>query len=603
MKSYIYSLIIIFVFVGCDREINTDKLASFPDVPEVFIDDFTSDLQYAAWGNITSFEVDMSEVHTGTASMRIDVPEPNNPLGDYAGGNFYSTTGRNLSKYNALTFYAKSTVATEIEVGIGDGGNYKVSVSGLKLNSSWNKYVIPIPNSSKLVSETGLFYYAAGAVDGNGYTIWFDDVRFEYLGTMAHPEISDFEIAAFPGEIPIGNIEYSVNLPNAMNQKALVSSAYFTYSSSDTDVVTVEGNVLSLKKKGEAVVTVEEADGMITVKGTEMSPQPEIEQSDVISLFSDYYDDVLSANWNPGWDGQTVSEMLELNGQKIMHYSNLGWVSVILDSPANCTDMNYLHVDIMTSNEVTPDSKLLIKIGRAGTETSFTVNQSTQSDFLPYNWVSVDIPLTNSYIKESIESITFSSENTNIKDLYVDNVFFHSSEVQQSNDSPASVAPVPDIESNKVISLLSNTLGDKANVTWSADWDLADVEDFMVEGGKVKKYILYNYVGLEFTSDMIDASDMEYVHFDLWTNDVISDSEFKIKLVDFGSDAAYGGDDDSYHQFSVGEIISKEWNQIDIPLSSFSELKDRAHIAQIVFEVAAQTTKTVYLDNIYFYKE
>lgn len=125
MKSLLYKLICLSILsltvAGCEREINTENLASFPENPDVFIDEFTSDLQYAAWGKVTSFDVDQKEVYSGTASMRIDVPDPNDPMGDYAGGNFYSTTGRNLSQYNALTFYAKSTVATEIEVGLGDG--------------------------------------------------------------------------------------------------------------------------------------------------------------------------------------------------------------------------------------------------------------------------------------------------------------------------------------------------------------------------------------------------------------------------------------------------------------------------------------------------
>lgn len=34
---------------GCTREIDTDVLATYPNLSEVFIDGFSSDLQYQAW--------------------------------------------------------------------------------------------------------------------------------------------------------------------------------------------------------------------------------------------------------------------------------------------------------------------------------------------------------------------------------------------------------------------------------------------------------------------------------------------------------------------------------------------------------------------------
>ena len=53
MKSFLYKLtclsILSLTVAGCEREINTENLASFPENPDVFIDEFTSDLQYAAW--------------------------------------------------------------------------------------------------------------------------------------------------------------------------------------------------------------------------------------------------------------------------------------------------------------------------------------------------------------------------------------------------------------------------------------------------------------------------------------------------------------------------------------------------------------------------
>jgi hypothetical protein len=52
------------------------------------------------------------------------------------------------------------------------------------------KYIIPIPDASKLRAERGLFWYAEGAENGKGYTFWIDELKFEKLTTIAQPRPS-----------------------------------------------------------------------------------------------------------------------------------------------------------------------------------------------------------------------------------------------------------------------------------------------------------------------------------------------------------------------------------------------------------------------------
>ena len=124
---------------SCEREISTDTLATYPKLSEVFIDGFASDLQFQAWGKSTNFDMDTQTKYDGTTAMAISVPEPSDPLGSWAGGTFYSTIGRDLRGYDALTFYAKASVTTELECGIGNWGDtkYLASISGVKLNEHW----------------------------------------------------------------------------------------------------------------------------------------------------------------------------------------------------------------------------------------------------------------------------------------------------------------------------------------------------------------------------------------------------------------------------------------------------------------------------------
>lgn len=603
MKNLLYKLtclfILSFIAAGCEREINTGHLASFPDNPNVFIDEFTSDLQYAAWGKVTSFDVDHKEVYSGTASMRIDVPDPNDPMGDYAGGNFYSTTGRNLSKYNALTFYAKSTVATEIEVGLGDGGQYRLSLTGLKLNTSWNKYIIPIPNSAKLTSETSLFYYAAGAVDGRGYTIWFDEVRFENLGTLAHAKIEDIDLAGFPGSMSIDNLAYTVNLPNATNQKVTASSAYFTFESSNPEVASVADNIITVHGKGEAMITLKEAEGIIKVNGADLAPTPDIASEKVISFFSDIYDNVTTANWNPRWEYSTTEYAeINANGNKIAHYTNLNFVGIVFDSPINCNGMNYLHVDLLTLKDILPDSKFTVEVHNMPTgATPNTIAYDLTGERLKKGeWMSLDIPIQSLTDKSTIAQLVLSS--LNLSDVYIDNVYFYAGEAAELNE-PTDEAPLPPHLAGNVVSIFSDSYENVPVATWSAEWDMADVFDTQINGNNVKKYAINAFAGIELTSPYANAGNMSHLHLDMWIPEQITGS-LSVKLVDFGSDGAYGGGDDVEHELTLPSITPGEWNTIDIALSKFTGLTTRNHVAQILF---VGNVPTLYLDNMYFYKD
>lgn len=136
---------VILFFTGCKkRDVLDLQSPSFPNRAEVFIDDFTPDLAYAAFGgsDVKAFQVDNQVSYGGTRqSMRFEVPDANSPQGSYAGGVFFSKTGRDLSGYNALTFYIKATQPATIGVlGFGNdlGENkYLVTLNGLAVNSNW----------------------------------------------------------------------------------------------------------------------------------------------------------------------------------------------------------------------------------------------------------------------------------------------------------------------------------------------------------------------------------------------------------------------------------------------------------------------------------
>ena len=57
----------------------------------------------------TAWSVDESEGYESAASMRFDVPNENDPAGNYAGASFrVDGSGRDLTEFDALTFWAKA---------------------------------------------------------------------------------------------------------------------------------------------------------------------------------------------------------------------------------------------------------------------------------------------------------------------------------------------------------------------------------------------------------------------------------------------------------------------------------------------------------------
>ena len=173
LKKYIPIGMLVVLLMGCERELGDLKPVTFPDTPEVFIDGFSAGLNYAAFGGSvpTAFDVDTKETYNNSkASMRFDVPNAGDPRGAYAGGVFFTETGRNLTGYTALTFWAKASESAVVDlVGFGNdlgASKYQATISGLQVSTNWKKYYIPLPNSSVLTAERGMFFYSTGPVDG-----------------------------------------------------------------------------------------------------------------------------------------------------------------------------------------------------------------------------------------------------------------------------------------------------------------------------------------------------------------------------------------------------------------------------------------------------
>ena len=429
--------LIIVVTMGCERDYDFGddaKFAKFGDNPEIFIDGFSAGLEYLpfAGSKFDAFTVDTEVKYSGEASMRFDVPnafDPSTTLG-FAGAIFPDYGGRDLSGYDALTFWAKATKAETISaIGFGNdfeqspyretGSKYLVAKNNLRITTGWTKYIIPIPDPSKLFNETGMFWYAEGP-DGNGdgYTFWIDELKFEKLGTIAQPQPAIFNGEDGSGvnlagtERLITGTTQTFNLANGVNETVFAAPAYFDFTSSNTSVATVsEIGIINAIGEGVAEITaslagVRAAGSLeLTVGEFSFAPTPPARNAeDVKSIFSDAYANAVESNFTPGFGGSTtVTTISEINGDNVAIYTNNNFTGIIFDSTVDASTLTTLHVDVYVQ-EAGTEVELQIRDSGANQTLDTDVNtgfptgddkdlRTTLTGLTPGEWTSFDIPL------------------------------------------------------------------------------------------------------------------------------------------------------------------------------------------------------------------
>lgn len=169
------------------------------------------------------------------------------------------------------------------------------------------------------------------------------------------------------------------------------------------------------------------------------------------------------------------------------------------------------------------------------------------------------------------------------------------------SQAPTDAPPVPTRNPANVISMFSNTYTNVPVDTWITEWSAGALEDLSIAGNDVKKYSNLSFVGIETVGpNLIDAGDMLYFHVDIWTPNLTT---FRIKLVDFGANGAFQGGDDTEHEIIFETPAQNGWVSYDIPLTNFTNLINKEHIAQLIFSGMPVGTGTVFIDNVYFTNE
>lgn len=460
LKIILITGILFTTIQSCERDISDDAVpAPFTSNGEVYIDGFSAGLEYLPFAGTVqnAFSVDTETKYRGSSSMRFDVPNVGDPAGAFAGAIFPDFGGRDLSGYDALTFWAKSSQTGTInEIGFGNdfGENkYLTTLPNLTLSTNWRKYIIPLPDPSKLTRESGLFWYAEGPENGNGYTFWIDDLQYEKLGTVAQPQPKIFngndiaEQTFIGANINLFGLTQTFNLENGVNQTVSAAPSYFVFNSSDTSVATVsELGVIDIIGSGTTTITASlngvDAQGSLTIESLGAfipAPTPTRDPSNVISIFSDAYENVPVDFYNgyfaPFQTTQGQND-ITINGDNIIKYTQLNFVATEFKNPTvDATGMTHLHFDVQIEDPVlNPGDFLRIQLGDFGPNAAFGGGDDTQGSFIiptanlsVGSWLSFDLPLANFpglTNRANLAQIFFVSDGT-ISTILVDNMYFY----------------------------------------------------------------------------------------------------------------------------------------------------------------------------------
>ncbi len=460
------------IFVSCERSVSGDaEFATFSKTGEIFTDNFIgmgADFYFPFIGAKPDvFSVDENEGFESESSIRIDVPNANDPAGGFAGANFVvDGSGRNLTEFDALTFWARASQAVTIgSAGFAFGEDFQTARNGLDLTTNWKQFVIPIPDPSKLVEVKSVFAFSAGGIlpggatpnQGQevGYTFWIDELKFEKLGTVAQPRPAiangfDASQVGFNGAaIPTFGYTQTFNISSGENVTVNTTARYFTFSSSNPSVATAnEEGTISLRSAGTATITATlagvKAQGSFTIESLgdfETAPTPTVDASDVVSIFSDAYNNVPAALIsNFGSAQSSTLSTLDINGDMVLNYQTVNFFGIIFNDAIPTIDgseMTTLHLDILVPGGLNSGASLNIALRNVGPNGIIETNEftgepigddteiSTSPGLISNEWISVDFDVTGLADRRALGQIVFVAAAEGPSNFYVDNIYFY----------------------------------------------------------------------------------------------------------------------------------------------------------------------------------
>ncbi len=162
---------------------------------------------------------------------------------------------------------------------------------------------------------------------------------------------------------------------------------------------------------------------------------------------------------------------------------------------------------------------------------------------------------------------------------------------------PTVSAPAqPDRPAATVVSVYSNKYQDINGVNFYPNWgQTTQFAEYDLNGDKMLQYSTVNYQGIELGGNY-DLSSFEYMHVDVWT----ASPEFENLEISLISPS-------NGEKPVLGKLDQDKWTSLDIPLSEWTNqgltIADIFQLKLAINPWNPSGAGTIFLDNIYFWKE
>ncbi len=273
---------------------------------------------------------------------------------------------QNVSSMETLHLDIWTTNCTSLDIFLVTEANGERKINTpLNLNT-WNRIQIPLSSYAALgIPLTAIKEFKFEKVTpAGGADIYIDNIFFFTTATL--PTLSNFSIPS----------KFINDAPFAITPPTSNSSGAFSYMSSNPNVATIEGNMITIVGGGTSTITATQAadgsfasgsitaDFLVSVAPISTpAPIPTKDANKVISLFSDTYPNVPVTTWRTDWSaaGSTVLDTA-IDGNNVKKYSNIDFVGIELP-PIDVTLADSVHISVWTPSAPTFALKLVNQTG------------------------------------------------------------------------------------------------------------------------------------------------------------------------------------------------------------------------------------------------
>lgn len=364
--------------------------------------------------------------------------------------------------YQGTEFPAQNAAAMEflhVDIWVPEGTDRMVKVSPIDNSGTgagevlvtvpltpgtWNSVDIPIEDFSGMTWQSVFQLKFDGQFNSDGsantdpFDLYLDNIFFwknaaspASDATLSDLKVDNETISNFDPSVQ----NYTVDLVAGTTDIPQITSA--TPTNSNASVTITQATDIP----GDATVDVVSENGSsertYTVSFTASIPaegapeQPARNASDVISIFSDAYDDITVDTFSAEFDDSTIEDVT-LNGnpaKKIMFTNFIG-----IDFQSNKQDasgMTHFHMDFWTA-ETELDGKVFNSKfshwgGTGGEVSAFELNINTATDpaIQSGTWVTIDVPISSFVGDVTRDDVAQFLITSNLGIVYVDNIYLY----------------------------------------------------------------------------------------------------------------------------------------------------------------------------------